>query len=74
MEDEFPEKEITVIVPFAAGGGSDVFVRIFQEAIRKNELCPHPIVVKNVSGGRRNDWKPHGSRSETGRAYHSLPP
>ena len=49
-EDEFPKKEITVIVPFAAGGGSDVFVRIFQEAIRKNELCPHPIVVKNVSG------------------------
>ena len=49
-EDEFPEKEITVIVPFAAGGGSDVFVRIFQEAIRKNDLCPHPIVVKNVSG------------------------
>jgi len=49
-EDEFPEKEITVIVPFAAGGGSDVFVRIFQEAIRKNGLCPHPIVVKNVSG------------------------
>ena len=50
MEDEFPKKEITVIVPFAAGGGSDVFVRIFQEAIRKNGLCPHPIVVKNVSG------------------------
>jgi len=48
--DKFPEKEITVIVPFAAGGGSDVFVRIFQEAIRKNGLCPHPIVVKNVSG------------------------
>ena len=50
VNDEFPEKEITVIVPFAAGGGSDVFVRIFQEAIRKNELCPHPIVVKNISG------------------------
>ncbi len=50
VNDEFPEKEITVIVPFAAGGGSDVFVRIFQEAIRKNELCPHPIVIKNVSG------------------------
>ena len=50
VEDEFPEKAITVIVPFAAGGGSDVFVRIFQEAIRKNGLCPHPIVVKNVSG------------------------
>ena len=47
---EFPEKPITVIVPFAAGGGSDVFVRIFQQAIRENNLSPHPIVVKNVSG------------------------
>ena len=46
----FPDKPITVIVPFAAGGGSDVFVRIFQEAIRKHNLCPYPIVVKNISG------------------------
>jgi putative tricarboxylic transport membrane protein len=50
VDDEFPEKEITVIVPFAAGGGSDVFVRIFQQAIRENNLSPHPIVVKNISG------------------------
>jgi putative tricarboxylic transport membrane protein len=47
---KFPEKSITVIVPFAAGGGSDVFVRIFQQAIRENDLSPHPIVVKNISG------------------------
>lgn len=47
---KFPERPLTVIVPFAAGGGSDVFVRIFQEAIRKNQLCPFPIVVKNLSG------------------------
>ena len=47
---KFPEKPITVIVPFAAGGGSDVFARIVQEAIRKNELCPQPLVVKNVAG------------------------
>lgn len=47
---KFPERPLTVIVPFAAGGGSDVFVRIFQESIRKNKLCPYPIVVKNLSG------------------------
>ena len=47
---EFPEKPITVIVPFAAGGGSDVFVRIFQQAIRENDLSAHPMVVKNISG------------------------
>jgi len=64
-EEEFPEKEITVIVPFAAGGGSDVFVRIFQEAIRKNKLCPHPIVVKNVPGA--------GGTIGSRRALHAKP-
>ena len=48
--DTFPYKPITVIVPFAAGGGSDVFVRIFQDSIRRNKLCPQPIVVKNIYG------------------------
>ncbi|OUU42512.1 MAG: hypothetical protein CBC16_03865, partial [Verrucomicrobia bacterium TMED56] len=47
---QFPSKPITVIVPFAAGGGSDVFVRIFQNAIRQNNLCPQPIVIKNIAG------------------------
>jgi len=46
----FPEKPITVIVPFAAGGGSDTFVRIFQKAIRDHELSPQPLVVKNIGG------------------------
>tara|TARA_Y100000588_G_scaffold64765_1_gene64517 strand:+ start:1876 stop:2913 length:1038 start_codon:yes stop_codon:yes gene_type:complete len=46
----FPEKPITVIVPFAAGGGSDTFVRIFQKAIRDHELSPQPVVVKNLGG------------------------
>ena len=47
---DFPEKPITVIVPFAAGGGSDTFVRIFQKAIREEKLSSQPIVVKNVAG------------------------
>ena len=47
---DFPDKPITVIVPFAAGGGSDTFVRIFQKAIREENLSPQPIVVKNVAG------------------------
>ena len=47
---KYPSKPITVIVPFAAGGGSDVFVRIFQNAIRKNNLSPQPIVIKNIAG------------------------
>ena len=47
---DFPKKPITIIVPFAAGGGSDTFVRIFQKAIREANLSPQPIVVKNIAG------------------------
>jgi tripartite-type tricarboxylate transporter receptor subunit TctC len=50
LQGDYPSKPITVIVPFTAGGGSDVFVRIFQNAIRKNDLCPQPIVIKNIAG------------------------
>lgn len=64
---EFPSKPITVIVPFAAGGISDVFVRIFQNAVRENKLCPQPLVIKNIAGaggtiGSRTarDAKPDG--------------
>ena len=64
---DFPDKPITVIVPFAAGGGSDTFVRIFQKAIREEKLSSQPIVVKNVAGaggtiGSRaaHDAKPDG--------------
>ena len=47
---DFPKKPITIIVPFAAGGGSDTFARIFQKAIREENLSPQPIVVKNIAG------------------------
>ena len=47
---EFPEKPIEVIVPFAAGGGSDVFVRIVQKSIRDNDLSPEAFVIRNVGG------------------------
>ena len=64
---EFPVKPITVIVPFAAGGGSDTFVRIFQKAIREHNLSPQPIVIRNIAGaggtiGSRtaHDAKPDG--------------
>tara|TARA_R110002096_G_scaffold113320_8_gene246396 strand:+ start:6221 stop:7279 length:1059 start_codon:yes stop_codon:yes gene_type:complete len=48
--DDFPKKSISVVVPFNAGGGSDIFTRIFQKAIRENQLCPQPLVVDNQGG------------------------
>lgn len=50
VADEFPGKPVEVIVPFAAGGGSDVFARIFQKAIRDYALSPQPLVIRNAGG------------------------
>jgi tripartite-type tricarboxylate transporter receptor subunit TctC len=44
--DEWPSRAITLIVPFAAGGGVDVSARI--QAQRMSELLGQPIVVENM--------------------------
>lgn len=46
---EYPEKPITIIVPFAAGGPTDKVARDFAEAIRK-PLGNATIVIENVGG------------------------
>lgn len=46
---EYPEKPITVVVPFAAGGPTDKVARDFAEALRK-PLGNATIVVENVGG------------------------
>ena len=45
----FPEKEITLIVAYSAGGGSDSTARIFAQFA--NKYFPKPIVVENYPGG-----------------------
>ncbi|MBF4692113.1 tripartite tricarboxylate transporter substrate binding protein [Fusibacter ferrireducens] len=47
----FPEKDITLIVPFAAGGGTDTMARIFAKTAGKNYLNGHQIIVENKAGG-----------------------
>lgn len=46
----FPDKPVSIIVPFAAGGGSDTFARVIQEGISNAKLLPEPMVVVNVPG------------------------
>ena len=46
----YPEHAIKVVVPFAAGGGSDTFVRILQRAIDEQQLLDEPLVIVNVPG------------------------
>ena len=54
-QNEYPKKPIEVVVPFKAGGGSDVLVRMFQKVINKNNLLPVPLVVVNRPGASATD-------------------
>jgi len=44
----FPEKPITIVVPFAAGGPTDTSARVMAEALAKR--VGTPIVIENVPG------------------------
>ena len=44
----YPSKQITVIVPFAAGGATDVLARFLGERMRA--ILGQPIIVENVTG------------------------
>jgi len=46
---EYPEKAVTIVVPFAAGGPTDKVARDFAEAVRK-PLGGQAVVIDNVAG------------------------
>ena len=46
---DWPTRPMTLVVPFAAGGSSDVIARIVADGIGGN--LRQPIVVENVTGG-----------------------
>ncbi len=48
MAQAYPERTITLIVPFAAGGASDVSSRIMGESMSK--VLGQTIVIENVAG------------------------
>ena len=49
-ELRYPARPIKVVVPFAAGGGSDTFARIIKRAIDDGNLLEQPLVILNVDG------------------------
>jgi tripartite-type tricarboxylate transporter receptor subunit TctC len=49
QEIKYPEKPITLIVPFAAGGGTDIGTRIVAKYAEK--YLGQSLVVKNIDGG-----------------------
>lgn len=51
-QSTYPDKPIHLIVPFAAGGSSDVLGRLIAEAIRP--ILGQPIIVENKPGAGGN--------------------
>jgi tripartite-type tricarboxylate transporter receptor subunit TctC len=46
--DAWPSRPITLIAPFAAGGGNDVLARIIAQPL--SEILKQPVVIENVAG------------------------
>ncbi|MCE5280529.1 MAG: tripartite tricarboxylate transporter substrate binding protein [Deltaproteobacteria bacterium] len=46
-----PIKPINVVVPYAPGGGSDVFARAISNVIKNEKLSPKELVITNQPGG-----------------------
>jgi tripartite-type tricarboxylate transporter receptor subunit TctC len=82
----YPTRPITLIVPFAAGGTTDVIGRIVAERMRKS--LGQPIIIENVGGadgsigvGRAARTRPDGYTINVGNigthvltgAFYSLP-
>jgi tripartite-type tricarboxylate transporter receptor subunit TctC len=49
--NDYPNRPIHIVVPYAAGGGSDTFVRIVQQGIDEDGLLGQPLVIINQAGG-----------------------
>src|SRR5207237_9167391 len=45
---QYPERPVTIIVPFTAGGSSDIVARSMQP--RLSQLLGQPIIVDNKPG------------------------
>lgn len=46
-----PERNVEFVVPYSAGGGSDLNARTVVEAMRQNDLVDRTILVNNRPGG-----------------------
>src|SRR5262245_29273930 len=46
--DTYPNKPVTIIVPFAPGGATDVLPRLFSERLQAE--LGQPVVIENVGG------------------------
>ena len=60
----FPEKEITIIVPYSAGGESDMTARKIAEIAGKLQLFSQPVIVVNMPTANTRDALRHVAGSK----------
>ena len=46
-----PNRPVEFVVAAGPGGGTDIFARVVQSALTKNNLLPVPVIVSNKAGG-----------------------
>jgi putative tricarboxylic transport membrane protein len=46
-----PQRPVQYIIPWAAGGGSDIIARQVVSVIESEKLAPQPFIVENKVGG-----------------------
>ena len=51
----FPEKEIRILIPYKAGGQSDLTARKLADIIQQKKLLPVSVLVVNIPGGNTVD-------------------
>jgi tripartite-type tricarboxylate transporter receptor subunit TctC len=54
-DEAYPEKEIRIILPYSAGGQSDLLARKVAEIIEKKKLLSKPVVIVNIASGNTVD-------------------
>ena len=50
--DDYPSRSMTMIIPFAAGGPTDVLGRMV--AGRMSEILHQNVIVENINGDRKS--------------------
>ena len=60
-EDNFPTRTITVVVPAAPGGPTDIMARFLAEYLKAE--WPAPVIVENRAGGGSNVGSAYVSRA-----------
>jgi tripartite-type tricarboxylate transporter receptor subunit TctC len=63
----YPAKQVTLIVPYPPGGGTDFFARTVGQKMA--ESLGQPVIVDNRPRGRDHHWRAIGGESAGGRLH-----